>query len=116
MKTKTPKGTPLTLSGLAVTTGSPSGFWRSASGENHGRDSRPGDVWVEPGDITDTDRIEFLIAHTHYKFWVHHPDYMRRDLGMEGKLFASEGVVIRAVIDSAIKWHAANTNVQPRGE
>lgn len=37
------------------------GFWRSPSGENHGRDSRPGDVWYEPGDITDTDRLDHLI-------------------------------------------------------
>lgn len=40
-----------------------SGFWRSARGENHGRNSQPGDVWVEPGDITDTDRLNWLIAH-----------------------------------------------------
>jgi hypothetical protein len=39
--------------------GSAKGFWRSLTGENHGRDSRPGDVWIEPGDITDTDRINF---------------------------------------------------------
>lgn len=39
------------------------GFWRSPTGENHGRDSRPGDVWVKPGDITDTDRLNWLIAH-----------------------------------------------------
>lgn len=32
----------------------------SARGENHGRDSRPGDVYVEPGDITDTDRLNWL--------------------------------------------------------
>ena len=38
-----------------------SGFWRSARGENHGRNSRPGDVWVIPGDITDTDRLNWLI-------------------------------------------------------
>lgn len=36
------------------------GYWRSPSGENHGRDSRPGDVWHEPGDITDTDRLDWL--------------------------------------------------------
>lgn len=35
---------------------------RSPTGENHGRDSRPGDVWHEPGDITDTDRLNWLIA------------------------------------------------------
>lgn len=40
--------------------GSASGFWRSPQGENHGRDSRPGDVWCEPGDITDTDRMNWL--------------------------------------------------------
>ena len=48
---------------LAVAPCSASGFWRSARGENHGRDSRPGDVWVEPGDITDTDRIDWLEKH-----------------------------------------------------
>lgn len=26
-----------------------SGFWRSAKGENHGHNSKPGDVWVKPG-------------------------------------------------------------------
>lgn len=36
------------------------GFWRSPTGANHGRDSRPGDVWCEPGDITDTDRLNWL--------------------------------------------------------
>jgi hypothetical protein len=97
MKTE-PKSTPI----------AGAGFWRSPSGANHGRDSRPGDVWVEPGDITDTDRIDFLVAHTHYKFWVHHPDYVRTRPPMEGKLFASEGVVVREVIDSAIKWMAEN--------
>ena len=48
---------------MALPPCSASGFWRSASGANHGRDSRPGDVWVEPGDITDTDRIEWLEKH-----------------------------------------------------
>lgn len=40
--------------------GSVQGFWRSARGENHGRNSQPGDVWVEPGDITDSDRLRWL--------------------------------------------------------
>lgn len=38
------------------------GFWRSARGENHGHDSQPGDVWVKPGDITDTDRLNHILA------------------------------------------------------
>jgi hypothetical protein len=37
------------------------GFWRSARGDNHGHNSEPGDVWVYPGDITDTDRMDWLI-------------------------------------------------------
>lgn len=45
---------------LAATPGSASGFWRSARGENHGLNSMPGDVWVVPGDITDTDRLNWL--------------------------------------------------------
>jgi hypothetical protein len=49
-----------------LATGSVSGFWRSARGENHGRDSQPGDIWVEPGDITDTDRLNWMIAHSAY--------------------------------------------------
>lgn len=49
---------------LAVAPRSASGFWRSARGENHGRDSRPGDTWVEPGDVTDTDRLNWMIAHS----------------------------------------------------
>ena len=53
-------GQPAALPGLAEATGSVQGFWRSASGENHGRDSRPGDVWVSPGDITDSDRLRWL--------------------------------------------------------
>jgi hypothetical protein len=47
--------------GCAVAPGSQSGFWRSPTGENHGRDSRPGDVWCEPGDIHDTDRLEAML-------------------------------------------------------
>lgn len=54
--------------------------------------------------LTDTDRINFLVQRTHCEFWVHHPSY-----GTQGKRFACEGVVMRAVIDSAIKWHSANS-------
>ena len=43
-------------------TGSQDGFWRSARGENHGLNSQPGDVWTEPGDITDTDRLNQILA------------------------------------------------------
>lgn len=45
---------------LAPVTGSASGFWRSPRGENHGLNSKPGDVWVNPGDIHDTDRLNWL--------------------------------------------------------
>lgn len=45
---------------LAGVAGSQSGFWRSPTGENHGRDSRPGDVWCEPGEIHDIDRMNWL--------------------------------------------------------
>lgn len=37
------------------------GYWRSPIGENHGRDSKPGDVWCEPSDIHDTDRLDALL-------------------------------------------------------
>lgn len=37
------------------------GFWRSPRGENHGRDSKPGDEWAHEGDITDTDRLRWLV-------------------------------------------------------
>lgn len=33
------------------------GFWLSATGENHGNDSRPGDQWVEPGELCGTQLI-----------------------------------------------------------
>ena len=46
----------------AAATGSQSGFWRSPTGENHGRDSRPGDVWCDPGAIHDTDRLDALLS------------------------------------------------------
>ena len=53
--------------------------------------------------ISDADRLDFMAAHTHCDFWVHHQDYKP-----EGKLFSCEGVVMREVIDSAIKWYLKN--------
>lgn len=73
--------------------GSASGFWRSARGENHGRDSRPGDVWVEPGDITDTDRLDWLL------------DYIQRngtDAMIEVWGHSKGGPLGRDAIDGAI--------------
>jgi hypothetical protein len=43
------------------------GFWRSPTGENHGTDSRPGDVWINPGDIHDTDRLEWVLKYGYAK-------------------------------------------------
>jgi hypothetical protein len=43
-----------------------SGFWRSPTGENHGRNSMPGDVWCEPGDIHDIDRMNWLERHVRW--------------------------------------------------
>ena len=45
---------------LGEAAGSASGFWRSARGDNHGRDSRPGDEWVTADAMTDTDRLRWL--------------------------------------------------------
>ena len=50
----------------APATGSAPGFWRSPRGENHGLSSKPGDVWCNPGDIHDTDRLNWLIGHSAY--------------------------------------------------
>jgi hypothetical protein len=54
---------------------------------------------------TDAERLDFMVRHTHCDFWLHHPDY-----APQGKPFSCEGVVLREVIDSAIKWHSENTN------
>jgi len=71
-----------------------------------GRDRRPSSC----SPLTDTDRLNFLVQHTHCDFWVHHPNY-----GAQGKPFSCEGVVIREVIDGAIKWHSANNELsRPR--
>jgi hypothetical protein len=50
----------------------------------------------------DTARVEFMKEHTHFEFWVHHPDYN----AYGGKRFNAEGVVFREVVDSAITWKA----------
>lgn len=64
---------------------------------------------IAPDMLADKRRVDFLVEHTHYEFWVHHPDYDAHG----GKHFKSEGVVAREVIDSAIKWLSANPE-QPR--
>lgn len=53
----------------------------------------------------DQARLDFLRDHTHYEFWVHHPDYAK----FGGHRFNSEGIVIREVVDSAMQWLSANT-------
>jgi hypothetical protein len=61
---------------------------------------------TDVSELTDTDRIDFLKHHTNCDFWVHHKVYKH-----QGKPFSCEGVVIREVIDSAIKWHLKNVNL-----
>jgi len=39
------------------------GFWRSARGENHGLNSQPGDEWVNSNEITDTDRLRWIVEY-----------------------------------------------------
>lgn len=50
----------------------------------------------------DRARVDFLKEHTHFEFWVHHPDYDVHG----GKRFNAEGIVFREVVDSAIQWQA----------
>lgn len=53
----------------------------------------------------DKARIDFLKEHTHFEFWVHHPNYDVHG----GKRFNAEGIVFREVVDSAIHWQAKQT-------
>lgn len=69
------------------------GFWRSPTGENHGRDSRPGDVWCETGDIHDTDRIEHLARRWNPQGNGHH---------IMGHFFANPTGSFRDAIDADI--------------
>jgi hypothetical protein len=75
------------------------GFWRSPTGENHGLDSRPFDVWYEPGSITDTDRLDWLESQKHEK-----------DEGELDQLWTEwflqderHGINIREAIDAAMR-------------
>lgn len=53
------------------------GYWKSVSGENHGHDSRPGDVWVDTSEsvCAEADRLVSTVRNQDYG----HPleDYTR---------------------------------------
>lgn len=73
-------------SSLAPVTGSASGFWRSAHGENHGRNSVPGDEWVTAGEATDTDRLRWTVEHFDDYDWANLPE----DLGQARQYIDSQ--------------------------
>ncbi len=75
-------------------------------------DRKSGKILISAADrlrklAKDSQRLDFLKDHTHYEFWVHHPDYDTYG----GKRFSSEGIVIRQVVDSAIGWFSAKTKI-----
>lgn len=97
---------------LALPSCSAVGFWRSPRGDNHGRDSRPGDVWAEAGDITDTDRLNWLIKQG--------PPGVAEGQGLNEETWAvatmhagegreTDAEAVRAAIDAAMVVSSPNT-------